>query len=87
MAVYGLSPAFSEWLALALSRGCNVWQLLKRAKSFLVNGLDWWLKGLLEERVLQGSEGAQSSSLSSQASQMGVSCHVGSVSHQYEGVT
>lgn len=43
MAVYGLSPAFSEWLALALSRGCNVWRLLKRAKSFLVKGLDWWL--------------------------------------------
>lgn len=42
---------------------------------------------MLEERALQRSEGAQNSSLSSQASQMGVSCHVGSVSHQYEGVT
>lgn len=63
MAADGLSPAFSEWLSLALSRGHNVRPLLKRVKCFLVKGSDWWLKGLLEERDLQGSEDVRSPSL------------------------
>lgn len=56
MTADGLPPAFSEWLALALTRRHNVKQLLKRLKHFLVKGSGWWLKGLLEERDLQGSE-------------------------------
>lgn len=63
MASAGLSPDFPEWLALTLTRGRDVKQLLKRLKSFLVKGSDWWLKGLLEKRDLQGAEDVRSPGL------------------------
>lgn len=99
MAVYGLSLAFSERLAEALSWGYNVCQVLKRVKSFLVKDLDGRLKGEERRRELcrdlRVHEAPASASklvrwlyesLVAQETPGKVSCHFGSVSHQYEGV-